>query len=85
MQHLLDKSIHNVYCLSICRPAATEVMKQLENAYEIEEDPYSEINLVDLIRKTGREANLAYSTLFSESLEHSPLKNRLEAIKVASK
>ena len=60
-------------------------MKQLESAYEVEEDPYSRVNLVDLIRKTGeKEANLAQSTSLSlyESSEYLPLKNQIEAIKV---
>ena len=59
-------------------------MKQLESAYEVEEDPYSRVNLVDLIRKTGeKEANLAaQSTSVSESSEYSLLKNQIEAIKV---
>ena len=58
-----------------CRLAATEVMKQLESTYEVEEYPYSR---VDLIRKTGeKEANLA-----AQSTSLSPLKDQIEAIKV---
>lgn len=62
-------------------------MKQLESAYHIEEDPYSEINLVDLISKGGgeRETRLAQSTSFTKSSEYSSsLKHRIEAIKVVN-
>lgn len=60
-------------------------MKQLESVYDIEEDPYSEINLVDLISKTSeKEAKLIQSTSLSESSEYSPLKHRIKAIKVVS-
>ena len=59
------------------------MMKQLESVYETEEDPYSGINLVDLISKTGeKEAKLIQSISLSDSSEYSPLKHRIEAIKV---
>ena len=69
-----------------CRLAATEVMKRLESAYHIEEDPYSKINLVDLISKGGgeREIKLAQSTSFIKSSEYSSLKHQIEAIKVVN-
>ena len=59
-------------------------MKMLESAYEFEEDPYSRVNLLDLIRKTDeKEASLeSQSTTLSDSSEYSSLNIRIEAIKV---
>jgi hypothetical protein len=59
-------------------------MKQLESVYRIEEDPYGEINLVDLISKGGseREIKLAQTSSSAKSLEYSSLKHRIKAIKV---
>ena len=58
-------------------------MKQLNSAYRSEEDPYGEINLVDLISKGGSERGIKPSQSTS-STEYSSLKHRIEAIKVAS-
>ena len=56
-------------------------MKMLESAYQIEEDPYSRVNLLDLINE--KESNLeSQSTTLSDSLEYSSLNIRIEGIKV---
>lgn len=74
---VISPCIHNNY---YCRLAAAEVMKQLESAYEVEEDPYSKVNLVDFIRKTDeKEASLATGSI---PPENSSLKMQIEAIKV---
>ena len=66
------------------RLAATEVLKMLECAYEFEKDPYSTVNLLDLIKKTDeKEANLeSQSATLSDSSEYSSLNIRIQAIKV---
>ena len=65
------------------RPTASEILKKLEKAYKIEEDPYVEINLVDLISKTDeREVKLVQSTSFTKVQESIPLEYQIEAIKV---
>ena len=53
----------------------------LESAYEFEKDPYSTVNLLDLIKE--KEANLeSQSTTLSDSSEYSSLNIRIQAIKV---
>jgi hypothetical protein len=60
-------------------------MKLLESSYEVEEDPYCTVNLLDLIGKTEeKEENLeAQSTSLSEPSEYSPLNIQIEPIKVS--
>ena len=63
-------------------------MKMLESAYEFEKDPYSTVNLLDLIKKTQsddheKEANPdSQSTTLSDSSEYSSLNIQIQAIKV---
>jgi hypothetical protein len=54
-------------------------LKLLESSYEVEEDPYGTVNLLDLIRKTNEKEKI---TSLSELSKYSPLNIRIEAIKV---
>ena len=65
----------------IFRPTASEVLNKLESIYKIEEDPYAEINLVDLISKTDKNQSTSFTEVQEEPI---PLEQQIEAIKVYS-